>query len=179
MQKGKCGVYLWFFAALAFVLALLGQVTLCALTLGFVLVVEKDEWLTRQAIQAFALAFIGSVVSFVLSVISPITDLISIIPVIGGHVHRVLGYVSDLIDLLIAIFAIIALVKVVKGKEADLPVLSGIADKAFGIVRKKVQQQPMQQPMQQQPMQQQPMQQAPVQQQVPQPVGTDNNQNVQ
>ena len=66
MQKGKFGIYLWFYAMLAFVLAFLGQVLLAGLLLGFVIVAEKDEWVIKQVMQAFGLAIFASVVGEVL-----------------------------------------------------------------------------------------------------------------
>ena len=40
MRKGKFGICLWFYAALAFVLAFLQQSMLCILLLGFVIVAD-------------------------------------------------------------------------------------------------------------------------------------------
>ena len=70
MQKGKYGVCLWFYALVAFILAFLGQVLLGGLLLGFVIVAEKNEWLTRQVIQAFFLTIIVSVINAVLDLLN-------------------------------------------------------------------------------------------------------------
>ena len=72
MQKGKYGIYLWFYAAIAFILAILGQTLLCGLLLGFVIVAERDEWLSRQVIQAFCLCFFNAVVSTILGIFDPL-----------------------------------------------------------------------------------------------------------
>ncbi len=72
MQKGKYGLYLWFYAALAFILAILGQTLLCGLLLGFVIIAERDEWLTRQVIQAFCLCFFNAIVNVVLGIFDPL-----------------------------------------------------------------------------------------------------------
>ena len=61
MNKPKTGMYLWFYAVLAFVLAIFGQTLLCGLLLAFVILTERDSWLTCQVIQALGLCFVNSV----------------------------------------------------------------------------------------------------------------------
>ena len=70
MQKGKFGVCLWFYAVLAFVLAFLGQTLLCGLLLGFVILAEKNEWLSKQVMQAFFLTLASSLVGSVLDILN-------------------------------------------------------------------------------------------------------------
>ena len=65
MQKGKYGLYLWFYAALAFILAILGQTLLCGLLLGFVIIAERDEWLTKMCIRDRFFAFVGGILCFI------------------------------------------------------------------------------------------------------------------
>lgn len=81
MKKGTFGIKLSFYAVLAFVLAFLGQTLLLGLLLGFVIVAEKDEWLTRQTMQAFFLTIAVSVIQGALSLIS---KLFSWIPTLGS-----------------------------------------------------------------------------------------------
>ena len=126
MQKGKYGVCLWFYALVAFILAFLGQVLLGGLLLGFVIVAEKNEWLTRQVIQAFFLTIIVSVINAVL-------DLLNIFAI--GVVFNV---ISTIVSIVVLVFVIIAMVKVVKGQEANMPLLSKLANRAYGIIEKKV-----------------------------------------
>ena len=59
MNKPKTGMYLWFYAVLAFVLAIFGQTLLCGLLLAFVILTERDSWLTCQVIQALGLCQFG------------------------------------------------------------------------------------------------------------------------
>ena len=134
MQKGKYGIYLWFYAALAFILAILGQTLLCGLLLGFVIVAERDEWLTRQAIQAFCLCFFNAIVSTVLGIFDPLER----IPLVGSVFSMMFGIISGIISLLVLIFAIIALVNVCKGKEAGVPLAKQFAHRAYGFVEQKV-----------------------------------------
>lgn len=146
MKKGKFGVCLWFYAVLAFVLAFLGQVLLGALLLGFVVATEKDEWLTRQTIEALCLSIFASVVSSVLSIINRV---FSYIPLVGSAVSDVFSWLNWLVSIAVLVFVIIGIVQTAKGKDASIPVFSSIACKAVGLIKQK--------PVYQQPQYQQPM----------------------
>ncbi len=134
MRKGKLGISLVFYAVLAFVLAFLRQTTLCFLVLGFVLVAERDEWTSRQVMQASFLSLVGSVVSGVLGIF----DVLERIPLAGYLFTGVFSFIDGIVSLIILIFVIVALVKVAKGQDANLPLLSSLANRAFGIVTQKV-----------------------------------------
>lgn len=125
--KGKLGVTYKFYAILAFALAFFGQTLLAGILLGFVLLVEQDEWTSRQCMQALFLTFVSSAVAVVINVLL-------FIPILGW----ILSVFAGLFDVVIWIFAIIGLVNVVKGKEANLPVLSKWAYKAYGYVPQPV-----------------------------------------
>ena len=127
MQKGKYGICLWFYAAIAFILAILGQTLLCGLLLGFVIIAERDEWLSRQVIQAFCLCFFSALVNTVLGIFDPLER----IPLIGSVFSVILGIISGVISLLILIFAIIALVN-------GVPLAKKFAHRAYGFVEQKV-----------------------------------------
>ena len=135
MTKGKYGVYLWFYAVVAFILTFLGQTTLCALLLGFVIVAEKNEWLTRQVIQAFFLSLFVSLFDALLSIVrNPLNKLPYDISSIFSTVFSV---IDSIVAIVVLVFVIIALLKVAKGQEADLPGLSTLANKALGIMENK------------------------------------------
>lgn len=134
MQKGKFGICLWFYAALAFILAFLGQTLLCGLLLGFVIIAEKSEWLSRQVIQAFFLSIAVSIVSGVLNIL----HFLETIPFVGTVFGFIFSGITGLVSLLVLIIAILALVRVTKEQEADLPLLSKLANRAYGLVEQKV-----------------------------------------
>ena len=125
MQKGKFGICLWFYAALAFVLAFLGQVVLCALLLGFVIAAEKNEWVIKQTMQALFLSLFSAVVSAVLSIFDVFDSIWFFRSVVSVIVSVIMGIVS----LLILIGVIVALVRVTKDKDANLPLLSKLASR--------------------------------------------------
>ena len=93
MRKGKFGICLWFYAALAFVLAFLQQSMLCILLLGFVIVAERDEWTSRQVMQATFLGLLGSFISGVLNIFS----VLKAIPFAGTLFSGVFSFVSGIV----------------------------------------------------------------------------------
>lgn len=134
MQKGKFGIYLWFYAMLAFVLAFLGQVLLAGLLLGFVIVAEKDEWVIKQVMQAFGLAIFASVVGEVLDII----NVFGSVPFIGSLFSTVFNVIETLVAILILVFCIIGIVRVCKGQDAGVPGFNCLANRAFGLIQQKV-----------------------------------------
>ncbi len=132
MKKDNAGIYLSFYATLAFGLALLGYSTLIFLLLGFVVVVHKDEWLIKQVLQAFFLCILLTLVSEILGIFSFTYS----IPIIGAIISGTFGAVRSLINLFIFIIAIISMTKTAKGKDAEVPVLKNWANMAFQFVEK-------------------------------------------
>ncbi len=131
MKKDRFGICINFYAVLAFVLAILGQTLLGGLLLGFVIVVEKDEWLTRQAMQAFFLTLVSEIVQVIIGFLS----LFYRIPILGSVLSMIFSVVTSIISLVLIIFAIIGLVNVIKGKDAAIPGLKTLAERAFGLVK--------------------------------------------
>ncbi len=125
MEKSKLGIRLWVYAALAFVLAALGQTLLCGLLCGLAVVAEKNRWLNRQMIQAFALILASAAISTVLGLLNPINS----IPFVGLVFSKIVSTVNSLIDLLVIVLAVVGILNVARGKDAGIPVLSGMAEK--------------------------------------------------
>ena len=128
METGRFGSKLSFYAVLGFILAFLGQTFLCGLLLGFVILVEKNDWLTKQMIQAFLLTIVSSVVHSVLSIL----DIFEAIPFLGVVFSWLFGLVNGIVALIVLLFAIAAIIRVMKGQDARLPLLSIFSDWAFG-----------------------------------------------
>ena len=120
MEKSKLGIRLWVYAALAFVLAALGQTLLCGLLCGLAVVAEKNRWLNRQMIQAFALILASAAISTVLGLLNPINS----IPFVGLVFSKIVSTVNSLIDLLVIVLAVVGILNVARGKDAGIPVLS-------------------------------------------------------
>ncbi len=131
MRKDNFGICLSFYAVLGFVFALLGQTVPALLLLGFVIVVEKDQWLTMQVMQAFFLSIFSGIASTIIGVLS----VLNRIPLLGVVFSVIFGIISSVISLVVIIVAIIGIVKTSKEQDADIPVASGFAKKAFGVVK--------------------------------------------
>ncbi|MDL2294339.1 hypothetical protein LJC60_06880 [Ruminococcaceae bacterium OttesenSCG-928-D13] len=147
MNKGKLGIVMTTYSVVAFVLALTGQLLLCALLLGFVLVYEKDEYTSRQCLTAFFLSIATTVFGSVgygflgggMSVLNIIPNLFYRI---GYGVAIFFGVLFCLCVLALVVFGVIGLVNVARRKEAGVPLFSTLAYKAFGFMKPKPQIQP-------------------------------------
>lgn len=140
MEKGKLGIRLCFYGVTAFILAILGYSTLLFLLAGVVLLVEKDEWASRQVIQAFCLCVISSLIYDILGAF----DFLYNVPVLGSIWGTIISVINGLISLVVFALCIVGILNNAKGKEANIPLASKFADWAFGIVTQKVAPQPAQ-----------------------------------
>lgn len=178
-KKGISGIRLGYLAALAFLFAITGQTVICGLMMLAAIFLEKNEWLGRQTMQALLLRLVFQAISWIFSGIYSGLVWLDYI-VILTDVFRV---IEAICFLLLCLLGIIGIFNVIKDKEADLPVLSGIAYRAYGRIRPVyASHNPMQYPqppigspqyhyppVQQPPMQQPPVQQPPVTPQAPPP----------
>ncbi len=185
MRKGVLGIKLNFYAVVAFLLAIIGQWLPAFLVLAFVMVVEKDEWTTRQCMQAAFLGFITliavAIEGFSATLSSFFYSFSWTSANIGNIFDLVFSILAWLVRILVLVLGILGLAKAAKGQEANTPIVASYADKAYGRMRPQypamqqpmynpqypgqpMQQPPMQQPMPMQPPVQQPPMQPPVQQ---------------
>ena len=134
MRKGVFGLTYAFYAALAFILALLGRTILCVLLLGFIIASEKDEWAVRQVIQAVFLSAIASIVSVVLNLL----NIFAWVPLLGTAISAIISFVTGLISLIVLILVIVALTRVIKEQEANVPLAAKFAKWAYGLVELRV-----------------------------------------
>lgn len=134
MQKGKFGIYLPFYAIVAFILAFLGELLLCLVVLGFVIVVEKNEWLTKQVMQAFFLCLFTSLLFKIFNMLKVFSD----VPFVGMILLSFGKIIFGIISIIILIFIIIAIIRVCKGNDAKIPLLYKLTNRSFGIVEKKI-----------------------------------------
>ena len=133
MRKGRFGIVYSFYVILAFIGVILKLPILCALVLGFVLLAEKDEWTGRQTLQALLLSlvvtFFGSVMTWAVSLLS------------FFYFYQVLNVIVSVVSVLVyaaaIVFSILGILKAMKDQEADLPLVSDIAYRAYGKVKPK------------------------------------------
>lgn len=129
MRKGKFGIVLCAYPILAFVCVVLNQPLLCALIFALALLAERDEWAGRQTLQALGLAIVSRLVQEVLRFVA------DLFPVYWDFFHllsTVLYFLAALVYLAAIILSIIAILRVMKEREADLPLLSSLAYRAYG-----------------------------------------------
>ncbi|HOO78809.1 MAG TPA: hypothetical protein PLQ04_00330 [Lachnospiraceae bacterium] len=131
MGKGRYGISFVAYAAIAFALAILGMRTLLILFIIFLLVAEKNEWASRQAIQAliysllakgFDVAMTWRVRPFITfnmehGFFSGLTDLY-----MGSY-----GWLRGIVAFAVIVFLAIGLIRVCQGKEAKLPLADQLA----------------------------------------------------
>ena len=93
------------------------------------LLAERDEWTGRQTLQALILSAVTALVRELLVYGA------SLFPPYSGFFQMVsvaLGALSALVYLVAIILSILAILRVMKDQEAGLPLLSGLAYKAYG-----------------------------------------------
>lgn len=146
MRTGKFGIRFAFYAVVAFILAFFGQTLALFLLAGFVIAVEKDEWASKQCIQAVGLLGIQWLISEVLSLLQRpdswisklITDYDSPYYTFSKIYGNLFYYTREIVDLVILVLVIIAILNVVKGKDAKVPVIDKFANWAYGIANPTV-----------------------------------------
>ncbi|MBQ7955939.1 MAG: hypothetical protein IJ282_09330 [Lachnospiraceae bacterium] len=133
MKKGNLGIRLAVYGVLAFVLAYFGSSTLLFLMLGITLLVEKNEWATRQIIQALVLCYASSLVRSVLNIF----DFMYKIPYVGTVWSILLDVIFVLIEIAVLVFAVLGIIKNLKDQDAAIPVASSVADWVYGVAKEK------------------------------------------
>ena len=141
MRKGNYGIAYAFYAVLAFVFALFGQSLLLCLLTVFLIVVEKDEWASKQSLQACGIVGAQWIISKAISLIGLpvawigrfITDYSSGFYKFESVWNKIFYFVGDFVDIAFLVITIMAIMKVMKGTDAKVPVISKFADWAYGI----------------------------------------------
>lgn len=132
MKKGSSGIRLGYLAALCFLFMMVDQILPCVLIMLYAVIVEKDEWLGRQSLQAVFLNVSITVVTWI------ITNLTAVVPMDWGGLVKALGIAMRVLDvgkfLILGLFGLIGAANVLRGREANIPVFSQIACKAYDMV---------------------------------------------
>lgn len=128
MRKGKFGLALAFYPIAALVCVIVKQPVLCALVTALAIFVEKDEWAGRQSLQALCLG----VFLWFFSDLLPWGASFFPIPIINQILHAGAAVLSALLYLAVILLCILGILRVMKEQEADLPLLSDLAYRAYG-----------------------------------------------
>ena len=95
----------------------------------FVMLVEKDEWLNRQVMQALLLCLGAMAVSLLVHKLSAV---FAIVPLFGWMLRWGVDQVVDLLLLLgMALFAIRAADRMHKGLDSDIPFAASFVNRLF------------------------------------------------
>lgn len=128
MKKGKFGLSLLVYPVAAFACIILKQPALCALLCALPIFLERDEWAGRQCLQAIMLAgflwIFGSIVPWLAS--------LCVIPVLNTIILTIANVLHVLVYMVAIFLSILAIIRTSKGQEANLPILSELAYRAYG-----------------------------------------------
>lgn len=129
MKKGKFGLCFWVYAVTGFVLAVMEQLLPCLLLTGFVLAAERDEKAVRPVLEALFLCLITMIVKIVPSaLISVLTGSSLLVGIVSAmyYIFNVAVFISA------ATLAGIGIINALRGSNAGTPLLSKLANRAFG-----------------------------------------------
>jgi len=127
MKKGNYGFNLWFYPVIVFVLAVFGQTFLAGAVTIFAIALEKDEWTSRQTMQAFFLGLVNSLVN----VIVRLFDIVTWVPFLGTGIDAILSFCSGVISLIVIVLAVVGVLRVSKGEDARIPVIEVLVNHIF------------------------------------------------
>lgn len=130
MRKGKLGVVLCLYPIVGFLCVLFHLPVVCALIFGFVLAAERDEWAGRQSLQALGLSAVSTALEQLLRAVGNLFP--SYYSGFFAFLSVAFGVLAVLVYLIAIILSIAAILRVARDQEADLPVLSGLAYRAYG-----------------------------------------------
>ncbi|MBS4785555.1 MAG: hypothetical protein KH009_05530 [Clostridiales bacterium] len=129
MRKGVFGFDIWFYGVVALLLAVCRQPLVLGSLMAFVLLVEKDEWLNRQVMQALLLCLGGMALSLL---VNWVTGILWIVPFFGGLLHAgVVTLINALVQLLMVLFAFRAADRMHKGLDSDIPFAAAFVNRMF------------------------------------------------
>lgn len=146
MKTSKTGIQLRYLAALSFFFIFFDQAIISILIVGAAIYIEKDEWLSRQTLQALFLKVFSN---FVISVLgsSTLISKINTLQIYGydSYYDDIFDYLSgvDIFKIILIaafgitvfIFIIMAIVRTLKEQDAGIPFFSGLSYKMFGMIK--------------------------------------------
>lgn len=129
MRRGIFGFDIWFYGVVALLLAVCQQPLVLGGLMLFVFLVEKDEWLNRQVMQALLLCLGIMAVSLL---VHKVAAVFAMVPLFGWVLRWGVGQIVDLALLLGgALFAIRAADRMHKGLDSDIPFAAGFVNRMF------------------------------------------------
>lgn len=137
MTKGKYSVTLSAIAVIAFVLSFLNSALALLILLGYVLMVEQDEWLSKQTLQAFYLTLTASFAKWAVDAFFSILASAFSWLNLYSFFSNISNIFGRAVDIVVIVFTILAIINVMKEKDAAIPVLKSLAERSLGIIVEK------------------------------------------
>lgn len=137
MQKTRLGISVGLLGAAVFFSCFFGGYTISIILAGYILLVEENAWLKKNAVKAVALMFGFSVLSAVINLIPNAINFIDdIFNIFGGNFY--INFISNIINLIESALGIIEKVLfIVLGLKAfnqgtiKIPVIDSLVNKYF------------------------------------------------
>lgn len=133
MKKGKFGIVLCFYPIAAFAAVILNSMLIAAAMAAVAIFIEKDEWASRQSLQAW----MASVLVFFVDKAARLMSSNVYIPVISTVLSVVSTVVFVVVYLAAILFSVLAIIRVMRGGEANLPILAELAYRLYGKTKPK------------------------------------------
>ena len=130
LTKGKFGISPVAVAVLAFCFAVMEQPLAVLLICGFALLAEKDEWLSRQTLQALLLVVVFYIASMITGLVFGFLGGFFL----GAGFYRASSVMTSInvgidgiLGLGLLVFTVIAIVRVLRKEDAGIPWISKLA----------------------------------------------------
>ncbi len=129
MRKGVFGFDIWFYGVVALLLAACRHVVPLGGLILFVFLMEKDEWLNRQLMQALLMCLGCMAIHTVLGYLSSVLVLV---PFFGWLLHSsFLLLVDAALQLFMILFGLRAADRMHKGLDSDIPIVAAFVNRMF------------------------------------------------
>lgn len=132
MKKGRFGLVLCFYPIAAFVGVILKLPLLCCGLLALAVFAERDEWVSRQTLQAALLTAPVLLFDIIVPWVSWSCSQFTFIPRLASVMTFIFTLLSFLVYIAAVVFSILGILRVMKEREADIPLCAELAYKAFG-----------------------------------------------
>ncbi len=144
MNLGKFGLSLSALAILAFIIGFfsstqtIGALLVLVLFLAYAAILEKDQWLTRQVLQAIylnlaylvAYTVIGWIMTAILALFAQFNAYQAV-----SSINQVFSVLKFLLLVAYFVFSLLAVLKLAKNQDAGVPMAGPLVDKTLGIIR--------------------------------------------
>lgn len=135
MEEKKYNISSGAIAILSFALIFFGFIEGALLLLGFSIIIQKDQWLTKQVLQALYLRIVYLVgilvVGWLFKGLLFILNLVDAYKAMESAI-KVQGFIEGAIYVAMFVLVVMGIMKILKGQDADIPIVNSFAGKTLG-----------------------------------------------